>query len=192
MTIQEFLRSKNINGFHLDGGTDKDTEHSYCGLYQEFFDVWISELEPTNILEIGTYKGGWAFTMHQLLPLSSIYTIDIEDNFSKALASNMTRRFFPTVADAYTEEAIKSFGDIKFDMIIDDGPHTFESQKWTINNYMSLLHPSGLMIIEDVRGEEVDLLLKEVPSTHKARVYDLRKYKGRWDDIIIAISRDLR
>ena len=80
MTIEEFLRSKNINGFHLDGGTDKDTEHSYCGLYQEFFDVWISELERTNILEIGTYKGGWAFTMHQLLPLSSIYTIDIEDN----------------------------------------------------------------------------------------------------------------
>ena len=41
MTIQEFLRSKNINGFHLDGGTDKDTEHPYCDLYQEFFDVWI-------------------------------------------------------------------------------------------------------------------------------------------------------
>ena len=57
---------------------------------------------------------------------------------------------------------------------------------------MTGVQTCALPIFEDVRGEEVDLLLKEVPSTHKARVYDLRKYKGRWDDIIIAISRDLR
>lgn len=186
--IQQFLQDNNLNGFDKDGGTDKDVEHSYCPFYEKIFRDYISDLEISSVLEIGTYKGGWAYTMHQLLPLSTIYTIDIEDNFSSTLSQKMKTRFLPCIRDAYTEEAIKSFGDVKFDLIIDDGPHTVESQIWTIKNYLSLLQPDGLMLIEDVCNENANTLLKEVPGNRSATVYDMRSNKNRWDDIIIAIE----
>jgi len=189
MNIQNFLKTNNINGFHNNGGTDKNTEHSYCDIYQSFFNRFIPADFPSNILEIGTYKGGWAYTMHQLLPNSMIYTIDIEDNFDKMHASKMAERFVPKLADAYNKEVVSSFGDIKFDLIIEDGPHTFETQKWAIKNYVDLLKEEGLMLIEDVRKEEVNELLEAVRAGYNTREFDLRNNKGRWDDIIIAISK---
>ena len=65
----------------------------------------------------------------------------------------------------------------------------YHTKKWTINNYLKFLNQDGIMIIEDVRGEETEELLNHIPPTHKGEVIDLRSIKGRWDDILILITR---
>jgi phosphoribosylpyrophosphate synthetase len=37
-----------------------------------------------------------------------------------------------------------------FDIIIEDGPHTLESQIFAVQNYTQLLKDGGILIIEDV------------------------------------------
>ena len=77
------------------------------------------------------------------------------------------------------------------DIFIDDGPHDLRFQKRAIDLYLPKMKSGGLFVIEDVQSEE-DLveLLHHVPDTYKenTKVYDLRKVKDRYDDLIVAIE----
>lgn len=54
--------------------------------------------------------------------------------------------------DAYKEEYVRErFGGKEFDFLLDDGPHTLESQEKFIELYSSLLSDSGILIIEDMQ-----------------------------------------
>jgi len=41
---------------------------------------------------------------------------------------------------------------VKFDIVIDDGPHTLEPQKAFIELYHKLVIPGGYLIVEDVNS----------------------------------------
>jgi predicted O-methyltransferase YrrM len=56
------------------------------------------------------------------------------------------------LADAYTKSAIEVFSEFKYDVIIDDGPHSLHTQQFTVANYFNLLKPGGVLIIEDIRS----------------------------------------
>jgi hypothetical protein len=64
----------------------------------------------------------------------------------------------------------------QFDIIIDDGPHTFETQSYFLTNYLPLLKKDGVLILEDI----IDLnwtpkLLELVDDTkYKVTVVDMR------------------
>jgi hypothetical protein len=79
----------------------------------------------------------------------------------------------------------------KFDVIIDDGPHTKNSQIFCAQNYCHLLKEDGVLFIEDVHPSTVaaskiiDLLPKKFQA--RAEIFDLRKNKNRDDDILIKI-----
>ena len=79
-----------------------------------------------------------------------------------------------------------------FNVIIDDGPHTPNSQKWTIENYLELLTEDGILIIEDIESNDVLEMLKEsVPKEYKNKieVYDVRETLGRYDDLILVVRK---
>jgi hypothetical protein len=79
----------------------------------------------------------------------------------------------------------------KFDVILDDGPHTLDSMKATIRLYLPKLKPDGILIIEDVQKYEwLHDLKNEVDPVFRDKVvtYDLRKNKGRYDDIVFTIQ----
>ena len=76
--------------------------------------------------------------------------------------------------------------------MLDDGPHTLESQKQFIRLYSRLMTEDGILIIEDVQSWDwIDALRAEVPVDLRQyiKVYDLRKNKGRWDDIVFSIDK---
>jgi hypothetical protein len=81
---------------------------------------------------------------------------------------------------------------IKFDFMLDDGPHTIESMIQFIRLYSHLLTEDGILIIEDV--QEIfwlDILRNYVPDELKqyVKTYDLRENKGRYDDIVFTIDK---
>ena len=55
--------------------------------------------------------------------------------------------------NAYTKKYVKkNFGHKKFDLLIDDEPHTLRSQVKFIELYSPLLSENGILIIEDVQN----------------------------------------
>ena len=82
--------------------------------------------------------------------------------------------------------------NIKFDLILDDGPHTLESMKEFIKLYSQVLTDDGILIIEDIQSIEfIDILINVVPENLKEfiKVYDLRNNKNRYDDIVFTIDK---
>ena len=82
--------------------------------------------------------------------------------------------------------------NIKCDFMLDDGPHTLESMKQFIKLYSQIMTDDGILIIEDVQSWDwIDTLKNEVPDNLKQfiKVYDLRKNKNRYDDIVFTIDK---
>jgi len=175
--------------------TDKNTLHSYLGLYQKLL---ISKKKTAkNVLEVGINQGGSIKLWHDFFPNATIYGLDIikiKDMWSEIRNKNRIRlgRF-----DAYDEKFVSNHflnKGIKFDFMLDDGPHSLESMKHFIKLYTPLMTCDGILIIEDVQSWDwIDILKKEVPEDLKQfiNVYDLRKNKNRYDDIVFTIDKTL-
>jgi hypothetical protein len=46
------------------------------------------------------------------------------------------------------------FEDLYFDIVIDDGPHTYESFEMVITKYYSKLKSGGILVVEDITNNE--------------------------------------
>ena len=82
--------------------------------------------------------------------------------------------------------------DRKFDIIIDDGPHTLKSQIEFLKLYRNILKPNGILIIEDLQkwGRLGFLpLMLNTPLTYKISLYDLRESKSPNDDLIYSARK---
>ena len=67
-----------------------------------------------------------------------------------------------------------------------------ESMKKFIKLYSQIMTDDGILIIEDVQDWKwIDILKNQVPESLKSyvKVYDLRKNKGRYDDIVFTIDK---
>ena len=92
--------------------------------------------------------------------------------------------------DFFTERFLEK--NIKFDFILDDGPHTLESMIQLIKLYSKIMTEDGILIIEDVQSWDwIETLKNQVPEHLKRfiKVYDLRPNKNRYDDIVFTIDK---
>ena len=98
--------------------------------------------------------------------------------------------------DAYNQNFITSqLKNTKFDFLLDDGPHTLESQEKFIELYSPLLSENGILIVEDVQNMAwLERLVNKTPDSLKKyiKMYDFRKIKGRYDDIVFTIDKVIR
>lgn len=81
----------------------------------------------------------------------------------------------------------------RFDIFIDDGPHTLDSQKKSIELYLPKLKTGGTFVIEDVQtDDDAQELLNFVPTDEgfSAKMMDFRDTKQRYDDMAIVIKRE--
>ena len=181
--------------------TDKNTYHSYLGVYQKLFSP--KRTTAKNVLEIGVgwvenENGGSIKLWRDYFQESMIYGLDITNpNVIWDAIKNDDRIMLFLEKDAYDHtffnNTFKMFinNKIGFDILIDDGPHTLESMKTFIQIYSKLLAKDGIMVVEDVQTLDwIPELIKAVPENLKmfVEVYDLRHIKGRWDDILFVIN----
>jgi hypothetical protein len=179
--------------------TDKNTTHSYLPLYQTLLKS--KKESAKNVLEVGIgdfgeKNGGSIKLWKDYFTNATIYGIDIIpiERVIDELINN-DRVILYTCSDAYNVDFFKAeFLDknVKCDFMLDDGPHTLESMKQFIKLYSQIMTDDGILIIEDVQSWDwIDLLKNEVPESLKQfiKVYDLRKNKGRYDDIVFTIDK---
>ena len=175
---------------------DKNTTHSYLPLYQELL---IKKRDTAkNVLEIGIQNGGSIKLWSDFFTNAKIYGLDIIDINHKYIweaIKNNEKICLYTSIDAYNSDffidTILS-KNIKFDFILDDGPHTLQSMIKFIKMYSNVMADDGILIIEDVQSWDwIDTLKNAVPEHLKQyiKTYDLRANKNRYDDIVFTIDK---
>jgi predicted O-methyltransferase YrrM len=192
--IVEILEKNSINGFSNRGGTDKATDHSYDGLYEEKLEKYLDK--DISLMEIGIQYGGSALLWNDLFPKSKLILLDIENKVHTEIWELMDdSRYDFHIMDAYNHENIKELKEKYpdgFDVIIDDGPHTLGSQIFMIQNYLPMIKEGGILIIEDVQSyDHGKILLDSIGglSHKKSEFVDLRHLKNRYDDLLIVIEK---
>lgn len=123
----------------------------------------------------------------EYFPEAAIHGIDI----SPAPPTLGGHRIFHYQRDAYTRETLdflQSGFPPGFDVLVDDGPHTFGSQEFFVQHYPNLLTDKGIAIVEDIQDwAHVAHLAALVPPGFFSMGIDLRANSGRYDDILLAI-----
>ena len=139
--------------------TDKNTTHSYIDLYQSLFES--KKESATHILEVGIgpgvhhQYGGSIMMWADYFTTAQIYAVDIIpiDHVRKELIEH-PRIHLCTSNDAYNMNFfVNKFLNkgLKFDMLLDDGPHTLESMRNFVTMYSQVLKEDGILVIEDVQ-----------------------------------------
>jgi len=186
-----------------DTDTDKNTTHSYLDTYEKLLHK--KKETATNVLEVGIgdfreKNGGSIILWSKYFLNATIYAIDIleKERVLDELINNKSIILF-TESDAYSEEFFNKNileKKIKFDFLLDDGPHTIETMIQFIHLYTQVMKDDGILAIEDVKSLEwVEILKNETPEFLKKyiEVYDLRvhdlKKNANNDDIIFVINR---
>ena len=180
------------NGHEKYGPTAKDTFHSYIAKYEQYLSPLIDK--PATIAEVGIQYGGSMLLWQDYLPKANFIYLDNVDAIHPKIREHLdlgrSRLIFE---DAYTEEAaakVKKLAPKGIDFIIDDGPHTLESQCKFLSLYLPLLAEGGMAIIEDVQSTDwFDVLGQQVPASFTFETIDLRNIKGRYDDLVFAVTR---
>ena len=173
--------------------TDKNTTHSYLPLYQQLL---VRKKESAkHVLEVGIMLGGSIKLWSDFFTNATIYGLDIVNMIHpQSDILNKTNIILSVNTDAYNENTITHFinKNIKFDFVLDDGPHTLESMLNFIQLYSRVLTDDGILMIEDVPNWEwINILKNHVPEhlRQHVKVYDLRPIKNRYDDIVFTIDK---
>lgn len=178
--------------------TDKNTRHSYLDLYESLFQG--KKETATHVLEVGIgyppYNGGSIKMWDKYFLNAQIYALDIipmTDVWTDILHQHRIHIYAGINAyDPYVFKRLFLDTPVRFDILLDDGPHTLESMVAFITLYSHVMKPDGILIIEDVQSMDwIDVLRTHTPELLKPfiEVYDLRKNKGRYDDIVFVINK---
>ena len=173
-----------------DTGTDK----VQLGYFETFYDKLFSPRKYTarNILEIGISHGHSILLWRNFFPNATIHAVDV--NGCEAI--NNQERINPIIRDAYSLQFVDQLEKNYFDIIIDDGPHTFESMVFYIQNYIHLVKDGGVLVLEDIINTNwTPILLKMIDPSFNVTVFDMRNkqrdpsflenWKGGLDVIVV-------
>jgi hypothetical protein len=153
--LHEILNEYNLNIKCNDQGTDKGDSKSYIDLYyQPLFDKNYKNNQHIKIMEIGVRHGASIKLWKEFFNKATILGIDnksdeeLKDNFINQDWINCEGVEI-VYEDAYQKTYSESLTSL-YDLMIDDGPHTIESQIKFIKYYKKNLSPEGQMVIEDI------------------------------------------
>lgn len=170
--------------------TDKNTLHSYLPVYESLFAP--KRQTAKHVLEIGIAQGGSIKLWRDYFPTATIHAVDIysESELPSDVNELQNVSWYPNT-DAYSPDFLRKLPN-PLDVVIDDGPHTLQSQKECIAMYLPNLAKGGLLVIEDIATLDwIPELRAAIPSECPCQVtvYDLRDRKQRHDDILLILQK---
>lgn len=173
-TLQEIYE----NYSHSNNYGDKGTAHSYIETYEKLFEP--IRITASNVMEIGCFYGHSLRMWKEYFPNAFIDSIEIipELCFEE-------ERIKVYCGDSNSIDIANNFKDNFFDVIIDDGLHTFESQLNTLEIYFPKLKKGGIYVIEDVVTPKMEFEFFHSSFT----LYDLSHERGISDNKLIVYKK---
>lgn len=160
--------------------SDKERTHTYISnFYNEKFKKFKDK--KIKILEIGVLQGHSLKLWEQYFLNAQIFGVDVQNIIEHSFGDRVKIIF----SNAYSIDFIKKIQETegKFDIIIDDGPHTLDTQHFFLSNYQNLLKDSeSIIILEDVYSNAFQSLRN---SFNDFSVLDLRdSVKNEYNSVI--------
>jgi hypothetical protein len=165
--------------------TDKNYAHKYI---PEFYSKEFAKYrdKAITLFEIGLWEGKSMALWHEYFPNASIIGADVTDrglDYVRALPRTQV-----IMQNAYDTEFVKSLPNM--DIIIDDGPHTEESQLQFLQLYLTKLNPGGVAVIEDLLNpDSVEKFKQLVPAGYTYEVVDIRHLSGFPESILFIVRK---
>lgn len=160
--------------------------HSHSYIENFYNSKFQDRKNAKNILEIGVWTGGSLRLWRDFFTEATIFGIDIK------LPDIDSDRIFQIKGDGYANEIINLFKDDFFDIIIDDGPHTAESQIIFVQKYFSKVKKGGLLICEDIASPiTLVRMVQMLPQVYmdKVQILDLNEKDDRKDSRIFCVQK---
>jgi trans-aconitate methyltransferase len=126
-------------------GTDKSYYHTFTRFYEPYFRPLRNN--PITILEIGISEGASLRMMQTYFPHAQIHAIDVNPASIRNYGDRV-HTYLCSQTDLATVTTL--FGDMEFDIIIDDGSHVTSHQQMSLGFLFPRLKPGGLYICEDI------------------------------------------
>jgi hypothetical protein len=160
--------------------SDKENTHKYIS---NFYDPHVGNMKDKNIniLEIGIQYGHSLKLWEEYFTNANVYGIDVWDQLQQSYGPRVHTKFINAYSDLALEY-VKNL-NIKFDIIIDDGPHVVETQEYVCKNYKQFLNDGGILIIEDCHVNTINILQKMNPEFTCLNLLDVAPAYG--DSIIL-------
>lgn len=177
-----------LNITHSYVGTDKFSVHRYLETYEKF--VAPLKDKAKNVLEIGIFCGYSMLMWHDFFQQAHIYGMDVNEIPSFLKKDRITTY----QQNAYDTNLVqKEFIDknIRFDVMIDDGPHTHEAWMFFIDHYLPLLNEGGVAIIEDFKSfADLAPIYSHAVRSFKGRVYTVSyfTYNNKFDEHMLVFT----
>lgn len=129
----------------IETKTDKSFYHTFTDFYEPYFRRF--RYAPITILEIGICEGASLQMLEKYFPNAQIYGIDVNPSSVR----NYGERIHTYLCSQTDQARLKHlFGDMKFDIIIDDGSHVTSHQQTTLGILFEQLNDGGLYVCEDI------------------------------------------
>lgn len=188
-TLKEIIQEHNLDiETNPRYGTDKGYPKSYIDEFYEDKFLPLIDSEVT-LVEIGVRSGASLKLWSEYFSKANIIGIDNLSDFNNhqiPINKNWTSSDKVTFIDAnaYLQETIGKING-KIDILIDDGPHTFESHVKLLELYIPKMNFNGMIIIEDI-SYDPNQLYSYVPEDLQDKSY-VCDYGG-YDNRLIVIT----
>ncbi len=198
MEYYDFIEAFNAPLLNKKGDyqkSDKNDLHKYVVLYDYIINTqYLKKQSPLSILEIGIRQGDSIKIWEESSLFNKVVGLDI----TPAEAENGVQFKFSNKVtleqgmDGYDPEVAKYISDkhSKFDIILDDGDHMWESQLKFFENYFPLLNPGGVIMCEDISQNYLPQLQQLCQQYKDFYVFDLRAKANIHGNEIVAIIKN--
>lgn len=160
------------------GCNDKGGTHSYLETYEQLFSPFRG---GCTLLEIGIAKGDSIVLFDKYFENSHIIGCDLSIIFTPPPYKNKVSLI---AHDGTKPSFLQQLNGMKLDIVIDDGSHMEQDQIDTFNMLKGSMNKGGVYVIEDILA--LDQNKHRFRALHdNCEIVDLRKVKGRFDDVLI-------
>jgi hypothetical protein len=149
---------------------NKRASNFVCHNYTFYYNTLFSSIRNENItiFEMGvgvpSCMGSWAGSLlgwQEYFPNSKIFSADFDKNYLYN-KDRITSYYVNQEDETSIKELWENMENESFDIIVDDGPHTYSSNYLFYINSIHKLKKKGIYIIEDIHLNFIDKLYDEI------------------------------
>jgi len=181
-----------------NSNSDKNKVHKYAVVYDYIINThYLKKGSPLDMLEIGIRQGHSIKVWDECPFINSVTGLDItsKEQYEESLKeNNLEWNFSHKVelihgVDGYDPHFVNTLKPQKWDIILDDGDHIWESQIKFFNLYYDLLNPGGVIVCEDISQIYLPQLKQLGQQYEDFYVFDLRTKSNNHGNEIIAFIK---
>lgn len=197
MQYYDFIKAFNTPLVTMQGTTqksDKNDLHKYVVLYDYIINAqYLKNQSPLSILEIGVRQGDSIKIWDESPIFDKVVGLDIRPAEDKGVRFEFSDKVtLEEGMNGYDPEVAKYISEkhSKFDIILDDGDHVWESQVKFFELYFPLLNPGGVIMCEDITQTYLPQLEQFCQQYEDFYVFDLRAKANPHGNEIVAIIKN--